>query len=82
MRDVVHEPVGAPLPEEIFQLNLSYLLLAQRLIAQDAAPGGDLSGGQGAPDILVARRHGECHHGARQLPGRRPCASPPAQGGR
>ena len=36
MRDVVHEPVGAPLPEEIFQLNLSYLLLAQRLIAQDA----------------------------------------------
>ena len=35
MRDVVLEPVGAPLPEEIFQLNLSYLLLAQRLIAQD-----------------------------------------------
>jgi hypothetical protein len=28
--------VGTPLPEEIFQLNLSYLLIAQRLIAQDA----------------------------------------------
>jgi hypothetical protein len=27
--------VGTPLPEEIFQLNLSYLLLAQRLIARD-----------------------------------------------
>jgi hypothetical protein len=36
MRDVVHEPVGTPLPEELFQLNLSYLMLAQRLIAQDA----------------------------------------------
>jgi len=35
MRDAVTEPVGTPLPEEIFQLNLSYLLLAQRLIAQD-----------------------------------------------
>ena len=35
MRDAVPEPVGAPLPEEIFRLNLSYLLLAQRLIAQD-----------------------------------------------
>ena len=35
MRDAVPEPVGAPLPEELFQLNLSYLLLAQRLIAQD-----------------------------------------------
>lgn len=35
MRDVVSEPVGTPLPEELFQLNLSYLLLAQRLIAQD-----------------------------------------------
>ena len=35
MRGVVHEPVGAPLPEEIFQLNLSYLLLAQRLVARD-----------------------------------------------
>ena len=35
MRGVVSEPVGTPLPEEIFQLNLSYLLLAQRLIAQD-----------------------------------------------
>ena len=35
MRGVVSEPVGTPLPEEIFQLNLSYLLLAQRLVAWD-----------------------------------------------
>jgi hypothetical protein len=35
MRDAVTEPVSTPLPEEIFQLNLSYLSLARRLIAQD-----------------------------------------------
>lgn len=33
MRDAVTKPVSTPLPEEIFQLNLSYLLLAQRVIA-------------------------------------------------
>ena len=35
MPDANQEPVGTPLPEEIFKLNLSYLLLAQRMIAQD-----------------------------------------------
>jgi len=35
MRDGQHEAVGAPLDEEIFRLNLSYLLLAQRLLAQE-----------------------------------------------
>ena len=35
MRDESQAPEGAPLPEEIFRLNLSYLMLAQRLLAQD-----------------------------------------------
>jgi hypothetical protein len=36
MRDAEQESVGMPLSEEIFRLNLSYLLLAQRLLALDA----------------------------------------------
>jgi hypothetical protein len=36
MRNAQQETVGTPLAEEIFRLNLSYLLLAQRLLAQDA----------------------------------------------
>ena len=35
MRDEAQAPEGTPLSEEIFQLNLSYLLLAQRILAQD-----------------------------------------------
>ena len=35
MREETQAPEGAPLSEEIFQLNLSYLMLAQRLLAQD-----------------------------------------------
>jgi hypothetical protein len=35
MRDAQQESLGTPLSEEIFHLNLSYLLLAQRMIAQD-----------------------------------------------
>jgi flagellar transcriptional activator FlhD len=35
MREAQQETVGTPLSEEIFQLNLSYLLLAQRMLAQD-----------------------------------------------
>ena len=36
MRNAIQEPESTPPPEEIFRLNLSYLLLAQRLIARDA----------------------------------------------
>jgi len=35
MREETQAPEGAPLSEEIFGLNLSYLMLAQRLLAQD-----------------------------------------------
>jgi hypothetical protein len=35
MREETQAPEGAPLSEEIFRLNLSYLMLAQRLLAQD-----------------------------------------------
>ena len=35
MRDETQVPEGAPLSEEIFRLNLSYLMLARRLLAQD-----------------------------------------------
>ena len=35
MREETQAPEGVPLSEEIFQLNLSYLMLAQRLLAQD-----------------------------------------------
>lgn len=35
MPDARQETLGVPLSEEIFRLNLSYLLLAQRLLAQD-----------------------------------------------
>ena len=35
MREETQAPEGAPLSEEIFRLNLSYLMLAQRLVAQD-----------------------------------------------
>jgi hypothetical protein len=35
MRDADLDTVGIPLAEEIFRLNLAYLLLAQRLLAQD-----------------------------------------------
>ena len=35
MHDDAQVPEGAPLSEEIFRLNLSYLMLAQRLVAQD-----------------------------------------------
>jgi flagellar transcriptional activator FlhD len=35
MREDAQVPGGVPLSEEIFRLNLSYLLLAQRLLAQD-----------------------------------------------
>ena len=35
MRDKPQAPVGTPLSEEIFQLNLSYLLLAQRMLVRD-----------------------------------------------
>jgi hypothetical protein len=36
MPDGQQQAIGAPLDEEIFRLNLSYLLLAQRLLALDA----------------------------------------------
>ena len=36
MRDAHQDAEATPLREEIFRLNLSYLLLAQRLMAQDA----------------------------------------------
>jgi len=36
MRDESPAPPTIPLPEEVFQLNLSYLMLAQRLVVQDA----------------------------------------------
>ena len=36
MCDEQQAPRTTPVPEEVFQLNLSYLLLAQRLIVQDA----------------------------------------------
>jgi hypothetical protein len=35
MRDAHQDAEATPLREEIFRLNLSYLLLAQRLMAQD-----------------------------------------------
>jgi len=35
MRDESPAPLTTPLPEEVFQLNLSYLLLARRLVVQD-----------------------------------------------
>ena len=35
MREETQAPEGAPLSEEIFRLNLSYLMLARRLLAQD-----------------------------------------------
>ena len=35
MRDAVHEREGTRLSEEIFRLNLSYLLVARHIIAQD-----------------------------------------------
>jgi flagellar transcriptional activator FlhD len=35
MRDEAQAPEGTSLSGEIFQLNLSYLLLAQRILAQD-----------------------------------------------
>ena len=35
MREETQAPEGAPLSQEIFRLNLSYLMLAQRLLAQD-----------------------------------------------
>jgi hypothetical protein len=35
MRDAHHDTDTTPLREEIFRLNLTYLMLAQRLIAQD-----------------------------------------------
>ncbi len=35
MREDAQVPDGVPLSEEIFRLNLSYLILAQRLLAQD-----------------------------------------------
>ena len=35
MREETQVPEGAPLSEEVFQLNLSYLMLARRLLAQD-----------------------------------------------
>jgi hypothetical protein len=35
MRDEPRASLTTPVPEEIFQLNLSYLMLAQRLIVQD-----------------------------------------------
>jgi hypothetical protein len=36
MRDESPKPLTTPLPEDVFQLNLAYLMLAQRLIVQDA----------------------------------------------
>ena len=36
MRDESPAPLTIPLPAEVFQLNLSYLMLAQRLVVQDA----------------------------------------------
>jgi len=36
MRDESPAPLTTPLPAEVFQLNLSYLMLAQRLVVQDA----------------------------------------------
>jgi hypothetical protein len=36
MRDESPAPLTSQVPEEVFQLNLSYLMLAQRLVAQDA----------------------------------------------
>ena len=35
MREDAQVPGGVPLSEEIFRLNLSYLILAQRLLSQD-----------------------------------------------
>ena len=35
MRDDAQAPADAPLVEEIFRLNLAYLLLARRLLAED-----------------------------------------------
>jgi hypothetical protein len=35
MRDESPAPRTTPVPEEVFQLNLSYLMLAQRLIVRD-----------------------------------------------
>ena len=35
MRDESPTTLTTPLPEEVFQLNLAYLMLAQRLIVQD-----------------------------------------------
>jgi hypothetical protein len=37
MREDAQVPDGVPLSEEIFRLNLSYLILAQRLLSQDEA---------------------------------------------
>ena len=36
MRDESPAPLITAVPEEVFQLNLSYLMLAQRLVVQDA----------------------------------------------
>jgi Flagellar transcriptional activator (FlhD) len=44
MQDVGTRPGGAALREEVFRLNLAYLVLAQRLVAEDPVAAGVVFG--------------------------------------
>jgi hypothetical protein len=48
-------PLTSPVPEEVFRLNLSYLLLAQRLIVQDEIRAEIVLGDARTPRLLAAR---------------------------
>ena len=72
MREDAQVPGGVPLSEEIFRLNLSYLLLAQRLLTQDEQRAAIALGVRGAPHLLVAGGKRQCGSRPRALPGGSP----------
>ena len=82
MRDETQAPEGAPLPEEIFQLNLSYLMLAQRLLAQDEQRAAIALGVREPLTSWLREASASADRGAGALPGRGPRAAVAEEGGR